>query len=272
MPDDPSGSGPAALPRPVRFLDIDFTPLDPAGLLAAVTAAAGDGAGRPGRFGYVVTPNVDHVVRLEASPELRPLYRNAWLTVCDSRILQTLAARSGLTLPACPGSDLTAAVLEHVIAPDEPVVVIGGDADLVAALAARYRLTRVHWHAPPMGLRRNPAAIAAAAAFMAAHPARFHFICVGSPQQEMVAEAARARGDARGVGLCVGASLEFLTGRTARAPLWMQRARLEWLHRLASEPGRMWKRYLVEGPRILGIWWRWQRRRRMAGPAAIGAR
>ena len=80
--------------------------------------------------------------------------------------------------------------------------------------------------------------------------------------KEMVAQAILERGDAQGVGLCVGASLEFLTGRVSRAPGWMQRARLEWLHRLASEPGRLGRRYLIEGPKILRIWLRWRNAQR----------
>ena len=60
-------------------------------------------------------------------------------------------------------------------------------------------------------------------------------------------------GQACGVGLCIGASLLFLTGDLRRAPVWMQRARLEWLHRLVQEPRRMWRRYLYEGPKILRI-------------------
>jgi exopolysaccharide biosynthesis WecB/TagA/CpsF family protein len=74
----------------------------------------------------------------------------------------------------------------------------------------------------------------------------------------MLAKAAAERGDAVGVGLCVGASLEFLVGRIRRAPSWMQAARLEWLHRLLSEPRRLARRYLIEGPKILAIWGRWR--------------
>jgi len=59
--------------------------------------------------------------------------------------------------------------------------------------------------------------------------------------------------------LCVGASLDFLGGKAERAPVWMQNARLEWLHRLVSEPGRMWKRYLIDGPKVLFLWLRWRK-------------
>jgi exopolysaccharide biosynthesis WecB/TagA/CpsF family protein len=83
-------------------------------------------------------------------------------------------------------------------------------------------------------------------------PFRFCFLAVGSPQQEMLAALLRQRGIARGLALCIGASLNFLTGRERRAPLWMQRLSLEWLYRLARDPRRLWVRYLVRGPRIFG--------------------
>jgi len=43
----------------------------------------------------------------------------------------------------------------------------------------------------------------------------------------------------------VGGSFDVVAGKVKRAPLWMQSAGLEWFYRLAQEPGRMWKRYLV---------------------------
>ncbi|MEO9969024.1 MAG: WecB/TagA/CpsF family glycosyltransferase [Hyphomonadaceae bacterium] len=205
-------------------------------------------------FKYVVTPNVDHMVRLEGDDALRFLYDDADILLNDSRILETLARRDGLDLPASPGADIVASLLDIDIAPDDPVTVIGTEAEDVDAIRKRFGLTNLAWHEPPMGLRKNPDAIAQAAAFMAGHPARYHFLCVGSPQQEMVAHAAKMRGDVTGIGLCCGASFDFLSGKTARAPKWMREARLEWLHRMLSEPKRLTKRYLVDGPRILSIW------------------
>lgn len=210
------------------------------------------------KFRFIVTPNVDHVVRLNQEPDVfEPLYEAAWLSVCDSRILQLLAKISGPKLHAVPGSDLTASLFADVIDPDEPVNVIGGDDDVISAVIKRYGLTCMQHHQPPMGLRKNPQAVNAAANFITDNPARFTFICVGSPQQEMVAKSALESGNAKGLGLCVGASLDFLAGKVKRAPAWMQKTRLEWLYRLASEPRRMWKRYLIEGPKIFFIWAKW---------------
>lgn len=213
-------------------------------------------------FAFVVTPNVDHLVRLEHDTVLATLYAQAWLTVCDSRILELIGRMSGERIDIAPGSDLTARLFDTAIDPAEPLTIIGGNRAVIDAVAARYGLKDVRWHEPPMGLRDNPDAVAECAKFVAENPSRFVLICVGSPQQEMIAEACLDRGDCTGVGLCVGASLDFLGGKARRAPVWIQRARLEWLHRLVQEPGRMWRRYLVEGPKVFLLWQRWRKTQR----------
>ncbi|WP_298919047.1 WecB/TagA/CpsF family glycosyltransferase [uncultured Algimonas sp.] len=240
-------------PRCYDFMGAVFDPLTPMQTLQRakwMTAAHS--------FRYIVTPNVDHLVRLNREPDIyRPLYDASWLSVCDSRILEAMAKLSGLPLSAVPGSDLTQQLFDNVITSDDPITVIGADADIVDRIKRRYDLTRINHHEPPLGLRDKPEAVAACAQFVADHPARYVFICVGSPQQEMVAKACLDRGDCVGFGLCVGASLDFIGGRVKRAPKAMQWLRLEWLHRLASEPRRLWKRYLVEGPTIFWLWAKW---------------
>ena len=234
----------------VRFLGLEFVPMtaqQAAAKLAREWSADTD-------FSYVVTPNVDHMVRLDRDASLRPLYDEAGLILNDSRILETLAKRDGLLFPASPGADIVELLFRGHINPSEPVVIIGCSEDDVRAVRLQFGLTNVRWHDAPMGLRKNPEAVAACAEFMAKNPARFHFICVGSPQQEMVAWAAAQRRDVKGVGICCGASLDFLSGKTKRAPEWMRRSRLEWLHRLGSEPRRLAKRYLLDGPAIVRIW------------------
>lgn len=243
-------------PRQTWFLSGGF---DRIGMDTAVTRITGRDPKKP--FEFVVTPNVDHLVRLARGGGEAVLYAQAWLTVCDSRVLEIIARLSGEDMDVAPGSDLTERLFRDEIGPDEPVTVIGGTQEVIEAIEARYGLTDLRWHDAPMGLRRNPLAVQNCAEFVFRNPSRFVFLCVGSPQQEMVAQAIRDRGDCTGVGLCVGASLDFLAGKIKRAPKWMQRARLEWLHRLASEPKRMWRRYLVEGPKIALLWWKWRRHR-----------
>lgn len=249
-----SRPAPAHKPSRIAFLGLDF---DPMGVdVAAATIAAR--ARAQATLAYVVTPNVDHLVRLDRLESLRDIYRGAWLNLCDSRILETLASASGLTLPAAPGADIVEALFRDHVRPDDPIVIIGGAPTLARELRARFHLDDVRWFDAPAGLRSDPAARAACVDFIRAHPAAFVFLAVGSPQQEMIAHEAARLGGATGVAICCGASLDFLSGRIARAPAWMRKARLEWLHRLGSEPGRMWRRYLIDGPRILGLWGRWR--------------
>lgn len=210
-------------------------------------------------FGYIVTPNVDHVVRLNGDVReaaLGAAYTNADLCVCDSRVLALLARIRGIRLPVVTGSDLTAALLQKVLARGDRVAIVGGNTELVRCLSAQYSHVEFVHYCPPMGLRRDIAAQTAAAAFIAQAKCRFTFLAVGSPQQELIAE--RVEGGT-GFGLCIGAALEFLTGDQVRAPMVMRRTGTEWAYRLASDPRRLWRRYLIEGPRVFLLAWRWRR-------------
>ena len=219
-------------PRTHEFIGGIFDPLTPIQTLArAKWMTLNHG------FRFIVTPNVDHLVRVSKEPDVfNPLYEASWLSVCDSRILELLGKFSGIPLKAVPGSDLTQQLFDNVITKDDPITVIGADAEIIETVKSIYGLDKVNHYEPPFGLRHKPDEVAKTAEFIAKNPARYVFICVGSPQQEMVAKACLDRGDCVGLGLCVGASLDFLSGRTKRAPKWMQEARLEWLFRLASEP------------------------------------
>ena len=247
-------------PRSHEFIGGVFDPLTPIQTLSrAKWMTLNHG------FRFIVTPNVDHLVRVSKEPDVfNPLYEASWLSVCDSRILELLAKFSGIPLKAVPGSDLTQQLFDNVITKDDPITVIGADKEIIETVKSLYGLDKINHYEPPFGLRHKPDEVAKTAEFIANHPARYVFICVGSPQQEMVAKACLDRGDCVGLGLCVGASLDFLSGRTKRAPKWMQKARIEWLHRLASEPKRLWKRYLIDGPKIFWLWIKWSFSRKKA--------
>ena len=105
-----------------------------------------------------------------------------------------------------------------------------------------------------MGFIRDPQAVEDCLRFIEANsPFRFCLLAVGAPQQEIIANLLKTRGVARGLALCIGASIDFLTGAERRAPAWMQRGGAEWLFRLAQAPGRMSRRYLVRGPRVFAL-------------------
>jgi len=204
------------------------------------------------RYGFVVTPNVDHLIRCHDDASFREIYGAASFVLLDSRVAaRLLRLFKALTVPVCPGSDLTAELFAKVIHPSDRIVVIGGSAQQAKMLARSRGLSDLRHHEPPMGFIRDRAAVEHCLQFIEdASPFRFCFLAVGSPQQEILAHSLWQRAHARGLALCVGASLNFLTNVERRAPTWMQYAGLEWLYRLLHAPRRMAYRYLVRGPRF----------------------
>jgi exopolysaccharide biosynthesis WecB/TagA/CpsF family protein len=240
--------------RIVEFMGINFAPINDETLLNRII----EHVEKHEDFGYFVNPNVDVVVKTHANPMWQKLINEAWLSVSDSRILELLAKFSGIELPACPGSSLVENIFKNVLQPDEIINIVGGDAELVEIVKQKYGLKNVNFYEPPMGLKDKPDEVEKCAKFLVDNPARFHFLCVGNPQQLMVANAVLKYKGVKGVALCVGASLDFIGGRAKRAPKIVQQLRLEWLFRLLSEPKRLWRRYLVEGPAIFKIWLDWR--------------
>ena len=244
-------------PRSYDFCGTIFDPLTPIQALARSKWMTTGHA-----FRYIVTPNIDHIVRINNRPgEFEQLYQASWLSLCDSRLLELMANFTGIPLKVVRGADLTAQIFDNILQPNERINIIGGDEAVIAKIIERYGLTSLRHHQPPPDLGNNPKAVDECAAFISKNPARYTFICAGSPQQEMIAKATSLRGDCIGLGLCVGAGLDFLAGTVKTAPKWMRFLRLDWFYRLLSEPKKMWKKYLIDTPKILWIWTKWMLRR-----------
>jgi N-acetylglucosaminyldiphosphoundecaprenol N-acetyl-beta-D-mannosaminyltransferase len=207
------------------------------------------------RYGYVVTPNVDQIIRYFDDREFRTLYAEAAYVLFDSRFLaHWLSLFRHQQVRVCPGSDLTPRVLAQARASHERIVLVGGTVAQAQRLAAEFNLSDLVHVQPPMGFIRSSEEVERCVrAIEAASPFRYCFLAVGSPQQEVVAHRLKSRGHARGLALCVGASINFLTGAERRAPRWMRRWGFEWLFRLVQSRGRLSRRYLVRGPRIFRL-------------------
>lgn len=159
------------------------------------------------------------------------------------------------------GPDLTLALCAEAAACGVPVGFYGGAPDvldaLVRVLSTRFPGLRIVFaHSPPFAssLESDPATLDT----IRESGARLLFVGLGCPKQERWMAAHREGLDCALVG--VGAAFDFLAGRKAQAPAFLQRAGLEWAFRLACEPGRLWRRYLVHNPRFawraLRQWWR----------------
>jgi N-acetylglucosaminyldiphosphoundecaprenol N-acetyl-beta-D-mannosaminyltransferase len=233
-----------------RFLGYRFYTGSTEDAVEEILAETGD------RFKYLVTPNVHHMVRLLENPAtLRPLYERAWRVFCDSRVLSRLASFSGLSLSVVTGSDLTARIIARAGEQGLKVALVGPTAAAGATLARRYPGLNVVLHTPPMGFITSEHEVQKCIDFVVKVQAPLIFLAVGMPQQEILAAQIADHPQARGIGLCIGASIDFLTGKQRRAPVWVQKAGLEWLHRLLSDPRRLASRYLIECPRIFYLIW-----------------
>jgi exopolysaccharide biosynthesis WecB/TagA/CpsF family protein len=203
-------------------------------------------------FAYVVTPNVDHLIRFCDDESFRALYAEAGFILNDSRFLsRVVSVARGVRLRVCTGSDLTEKLLSKVVRADDRIVLVGSTAVQARQLAHRYGLHSIRHIEPPMGFINDPQSVEACLRYIESQsPFRFCFLALGCPQQEILANKLRERGIARGLTLCIGASINYLTDVERRAPQWMRRSGVEWAFRLIQDPRRLAKRYLVRGPRI----------------------
>ena len=221
-------------------------PVAPLDLAAATAAIAARDPGAP--FAPVVTINAQILLLAEdPATGLRAAHEAAWLRLNDSGILSRLHRWAlGEAVPVAAGSDLCVALLNGVIRPDDAVTIIGGGPEIVPALRARFGLRQLAQHEPPMGYFDDAAAREDAIRFIERHPARITFVATGAPRSERLMQAVAARGRATGVGIAVGSGLLFAVDLTPRAPGWMRRHGLEWLHRAWTEPRRLGKRYAAD--------------------------
>jgi N-acetylglucosaminyldiphosphoundecaprenol N-acetyl-beta-D-mannosaminyltransferase len=207
---------------------------------------------------YVVTPNVDHLVKLQGDMEFREIYARANLVLADGVPLIWASRLLGKPLRAkVSGSDLFVTFAPIAVERGLRLFFLGGRpgaAERAAeALHARHPgLQVVGTYAPPFGFDRDPVEDARAADRVRAAAPDVLFVGLGAPRQEKWI-ARHLERLAVPLSMGVGVSFEFVSGDVRRAPRWMQRSGLEWSWRLAMEPRRLWRRYLVEDLRFFGL-------------------
>lgn len=205
-----------------------------------------------GRGGWVVTPNLDHLLRAEREREFRELYTEATLRVVDGQVLVWALGLQRTPVPErVAGSDLISKLSEGATRCGRSVFLLGGNPGTAAraaeVLQARFPgLMVAGTDCPPVGFEKDPLAMARLSRKIHQAEPDIVFVALGSPKQEFVIRHLRHdRPEAWWLG--VGISFSFLCGDVQRAPRWMQRAGLEWLHRMAQEPERLFKRYCIDG-------------------------
>jgi len=201
------------------------------------------------RGGWLITANLDFLRRYHKDERMAVLYAEADLRVADGMPLLWAAALQGTPLPErIAGASLLAPLARRAALEGRRIYFLGGEGRTAEAtahqLALEYPgLAVAGFSSPWLPTEPDDAAVEPTRQALTEARPDIVLVALGSPKQEWLISKLR-----RSLPACwfigVGMSFSFTTGRRARAPSWMQRTGLEWVHRLASEPKRLGKRYL----------------------------
>jgi len=241
-------------PPSVALDEVPIHVLDEAGAVDHIFGALQRGEG-----GWVITYNTDILRRYAKDPLFAELARGATLNTADGMPLVWAARIAGTRLPGrvC-GSDLVVSMSERAAVEGRSVFLVGGNPGAAegagAILRRRHPSLRIAGHVcPPLGFEHDQELLRALDAAVTAAAPDIVFVALGSPKQEWVIQ--RLRHDLpRSWFVGVGVAFSFVTGEVTRAPRWMRSSGLEWVHRLAQEPGRLFRRYVVDdAPYLSGL-------------------
>jgi N-acetylglucosaminyldiphosphoundecaprenol N-acetyl-beta-D-mannosaminyltransferase len=207
---------------------------------------------------HVVTPNAQHVVLLERDPYLRKIYSEAALVVPDGISLVYAARLLGKPLKGrVTGVDLFQGLCDRAAERGLGVFLLGGRRGAAEEAAARLKsdypkLNVVGTCCPPWGFHLLEEGLSAVARVVSDARPHILFVALGAPKQEYwIYEHGTSLRVPLSIG--IGGSFEMVSGMARRAPRWIQAVGLEWLFRLALEPRRMWRRYLIGNAQFLVI-------------------
>ena len=203
---------------------------------------------------YVCIANVHMMMEAFGSLEFRMIIDNADLVTPDGMpLVWMLRLKGERNQPRVYGPTLMLHVLESAAHDKIPVGFYGGAPEVLVSLIermqARYDTLNVAFSFSPPFHAMSPEEAADMIENINQSGARILFVGLGCPKQEIW--MAGHRGKVNAVMLGVGAAFDIHSGIKPQAPMWMQKAGLEWLFRLFAEPRRLWKRYLYHNPRFI---------------------
>lgn len=229
--------------RTGRVLSAEIDVIDWEGALSRIGAWALAGKSR-----YVCITNVHSVVTAGRDAEFGQVLAAADMATPDGAPVAWVLRKLGFAgQQRINGPDLMWRYCEQAAGRGESIFLYGGTPETLGILQDKLRAAfpglQVAGAISPPFRALTATEDAADVERINASGAGTVWVSLGCPKQELWMAAHRGRVNAVMIG--VGAAFDYHAGTIQRAPLWMQRNGLEWLHRLASEPGRLWKRYLV---------------------------
>lgn len=220
--------------------------------------------------GYICTPNVDHVVLAETDLAFREGYARADLVVVDGMPIVWASKLLDVPLPErISGSDLILPLMKLAAERGWRVYLLGAGPGTAEEAGRRIQqqypaVNIVGYDSPRVSTDKGSEQNGPILRRVREAQPDLLLVALGSPKQEtwigQVAEQLRPT-----VAIGIGAGLDFIAGRAKRAPEWVGRLGFEWLYRLAHEPRRLWRRYLVNDPQFAAVLLRELRERRAQG-------
>jgi N-acetylglucosaminyldiphosphoundecaprenol N-acetyl-beta-D-mannosaminyltransferase len=195
---------------------------------------------------YMAVVNAAKLVSARRHDQLRRALLSAGLVTADGMSVVWASRLLGSPLKErVTGIDMFERLIGHAARRGASVYLMGGRDEAVDGTVNRF--TREYPELKVAGYRNgyfDAAETGAVVEQIRQSGAELLFVAMGSPMQEIfIASNLEATGARFALG--VGGAFDHLSGLSRRAPVWMQRAGLEWLYRLLSEPRRLWRRYLI---------------------------
>ena len=203
--------------------------------------------------GMLITPNVDHLVKLQSDKEFYEVYQKAEWVVCDSKILYLLSKLLKHPLPeAIPGSSFfTSYYLYHKDDPNCRIFLLGAKEGVAKKAMERInekvgRKMVVGAHSPSFGFEKNIEECHKLVEMVNRSGANVLLVGVGAPKQEKWIMKYRSQMPSVDLFMALGATIDFEAGTLSRAPQLWQKLGMEWLYRCLKEPRRLFKRYFID--------------------------
>ena len=203
--------------------------------------------------GVLITPNLDHLVKLQHDKDFYECYRKAEWVVCDSKILYLALKLIGRPIPeAIPGSSFfTSFYMYHKDDPECKIFLFGAKEGVAAKAMERInhkvgRQIVIGAHSPSYGFEKNEEECEKCVKMINDSGANVVLVGVGAPKQEKWIMKYRDKMPGVKVFMALGATIDFEAGTLKRAPKIWQKIGMEWLYRCMKEPRRLFKRYFVD--------------------------
>lgn len=203
--------------------------------------------------GVLLTPNVDHLIKLQRDKAFYTLYQNNKWTICDSKIV--CLALKFLRTPVkevIPGSSFFSKYYTfHKDNPEVRIFLLGAKEGVARIAKDRIntqvgREIIVGEYSPPFNLENDAKEVEKIIEMVNRSGATVLVVGMGAPKQEKWIYAYKKHMPGVRLFMALGATIDFEAGVLKRAPSLFQKLYMEWLYRLMAEPKRLWKRYLVD--------------------------